>query len=207
MKPTCLLTACLIWIPLFFLSAHDDGWILKKSRDGVDIHYRWVESGQESVRQLKASMQLICEVDEVVEMIRSDSASLRWVNRMVQFKNFDESENGIWYTYSEIDIPWPFQNRDLITRNQIEANKKGAHIKLFSEPDKLPGVKGLVRIETFSGEWIIEKTDDDQTRIDYLIMTEGPPLLPAWFSDPIVENGLIKTMQSLAAEILTRKDQ
>ncbi|MCC5927916.1 MAG: hypothetical protein JJU28_01605 [Cyclobacteriaceae bacterium] len=201
MNKTCLITAFLICSPLFFLYAQEAEWTLKKSKEGIDIHYRWVGTGQDRVRQLRTSMRLDCEVDDVVEMIRNDSASLRWVNRMVQFKNFDESENGSWYTYSEIDIPWPFQNRDLITRNQLKKTEKGAVITLLSAPDKLPDVEGLVRIETFSGEWIIDKTSVGKTQIDYLVMTEGPPLLPAWFTDPIVENGLIKTMQALAAEL------
>lgn len=201
MKPTCLLSIYFICIPLYVYTAGEGEWALKKSKDGVDIHFRWVESGNERVRQLKATMQVNCSVDDAVEIIRSDSASLRWVNRVVQFRNFDENENGSWYTYSELDIPWPFQNRDLITLNQLEKTEKGVLIRLESEADKLPAVQGLVRIETFIGEWIIEKTSGTHVQIDYLIMTEGPPLLPAWFSDPIIENGLIKTMHSLASEI------
>ncbi len=181
----------------------DDTWSLKKERDGVEIFVRWREVAQDQkVRQLRAVMHHSGgSIDNTIKLIKDDEAALRWVNRAVQFYSFDIKNEHEWFTYSEISIPWPFENKDLITHNRLVRNETSARIELVSRPEKVPEKQKISRIELFNGEWLITANSKNDIKIEYLIMTEGPPLLPTWISDPLVENALIKTMLDMRAEL------
>ena len=183
------------------LEVHEE-WRLNIDKDGIKIFTRWIE-GDEGMkaRQMKGEMNLEVPASNVVQLIKDDEKAVKWVNRAIAFENLKEIDPFNWYSYCEFDIPWPFNNQDLITRNELKVQNNEIEIHITGMPEYQPVKENINRIEKFSGAWLL--TDEiNQTKITYFIFTESKPVLPRWVIDPIVLNGFWHTLDEMRKILL-----
>jgi hypothetical protein len=122
-----------------------------------------------------------------------------WINRMKIFKDLKVINDTVWYTYSEVEIPFPFKNKDFITKNVISQDKKTkiVTIAIKSVPDFIPEKEGKSRIRKSEGFWQFKPVGLGKTEITYTFYAEQDGSLPAWLVNPIVVNSVYDTMLGL----------
>jgi hypothetical protein len=210
-KQTLLLTVALLLSLSVFaqeeeIEVHDD-WRLKKSSDGVKVYTRWIEADDtRKARQMLAQMEVKTNMQSIIDVIKDDEIAEKWVNRAKNFYNFESEGDNNWYTYTELSIPWPFSNKDLITRNELiyHPQEEKIEIKLIGEPDRLPEKKSVSRIPHFEGSWLLTQVDHQTVKIEYFIFTKQEPILPRFIIDPIVEGGIWTTLDKMRQYIIKR---
>jgi hypothetical protein len=179
-------------------------WRLRKDEDGVQVYTRWIDaSGTRKARQMRIEMTTEGNPEDVIAVIRSDRDASKWVYRAKQYYIFDIEDDQTWHTYTEMGVPWPFNNRDLVLKNQLEwsTDRSLAQIKLVGVPKHMPEVNSIQRIQHFDGLWHIERIAPDRVRVRYEIFTKSEPVLPRWIIDPIVEQGFWDTLRGMRALI------
>jgi hypothetical protein len=136
---------------------------------------------------------------DVIAVIKSDRDAKKWMYRAKQFYSFDPEGEDTWYTYTEMSVPWPFSNRDLVLKNELEwsGDRNAARIKLTGIPDHIPVEGNLKRIEHFDGSWSIDPIEPGKVLVRYEVFTKSEPVLPRWIIDPIVEQGFWDTMYKM----------
>lgn len=191
------------------LKAQSD-WQLAREQDGIRLYVRWVDAGgSRKVRQMRAEMQVNATVGDMLTLLRDDENGVDWVNRAAEFYHFDRHGDALWHTYTELSIPWPFSNRDMVTRNVllIDPQTGGFRIDLRGAADHLPPQRDAIRILHFEGAWEVTPSGTEQSRVSYEIVTKSDSFLPRSITDPIVEKGFISTMANLRALATNRGSQ
>lgn len=176
----------------------EDGWELQKNEDGIQIFSRTLPGSK--FKQRKGTAIINSDLNGVVALIKDAEAGPLWIDRMIDFKSLKIVNEKEWYTYSELEIPWPFENRDLITQNVISQDPKTrtVTITLTSLPKFIPVKEGKVRMGESEGSWTIEPFGKEQVKVTYLMWSEpGKFAFPQAFITPIVVNSIHSTIKNM----------
>lgn len=179
---------------------NQDDWKLVREREGIKIYVRWVDvDGTKKVRQMRGEMTTNASTDDMLYMLRDDQEGTKWVNRTVEFYHFDRENEATWHTFSELGIPWPFSNRDLVTKNNLHAcaDRSAFRIDIHAVPDYVPQRQDAVRILHFEGNWTVESLPENRISVAYEIVTKSDSFLPRSITDPIIEKGFWTTLNKL----------
>ncbi len=188
------------------LEVHDD-WRLEKDDNGVQVYVRWKKNVEGiKTRQLRVEMVVQSSISAVVAVVKDDIHAAKWINRAEEFYNFDIRDDQHWYSYTEFDVPWPLNNQDLVTSNNLvqDKNSKSVNIEIRNDPKKIPAKKNIDRMPGFEGSWEIIPWKAGSVMVTYKIFTGQKPWLPRWIVDPIVQYGLWKTLVDMREEILEK---
>jgi hypothetical protein len=102
-----------------------------------------------------------------------------------------------WYTYAEMSLPFPFQNRDLISHNLLQENENHVIIHLESQPNFIAEQKDKVRMKTSKGKWEFKQLSDNEVEIVYEFFSEPAVALPQWFVQPFIVQGIYNTLEAM----------
>jgi hypothetical protein len=193
----------LLWVLVFSLPAHAQPpvWKLAKDSDGIQVYIRRMEDT--GYRQLKAEAFLDRNLEGCVRLIRDAKAGTEWIHRMIVFEDLGAVNDTTWYTYGEITIPWPFQNKDLISRNTLSRNRStgAVDITLESMPTHLPEKEGIKRIRQSEGKWRFEPQSSQKTKVIYTVYAEQDDFLPDWLVSRVVVASIHKTISQMQVQV------
>ncbi|MGK7395605.1 MAG: hypothetical protein ACNS62_13590 [Candidatus Cyclobacteriaceae bacterium M3_2C_046] len=205
MKKTFPLVIFLVTFSFFSQAQQDDleihdEWRLGKEKEGIKIFTRWLPAeGDRKARQLKCETEVKSNLDKIISLIKNDKIAIEWVERAEEFKNINMKDEFHWHTYSRLNIPWPFNDQDMITENKLVQDPKSRKviIELVAQPQFLEEKKGVNRVQHFEGAWVLTPINQHNTRIEYYMYTKTEPLIPRFITDPIVQQSLWKTFNNL----------
>ncbi|RZJ65117.1 MAG: lipid-binding protein, partial [Flavobacterium sp.] len=109
MKKYLFLVLLFAWSSLVFAQAD---WTLKSAKNGMDIYTKTVSAS--GLKGIKVKCNLPAKLSQMVALILDVNAGEDWVygtKSSTLLKKVSPSE---LYYYSEVDIPWPINNRDFI---------------------------------------------------------------------------------------------
>lgn len=184
-------------------------WQLSKEKDEIKIYTRWrpVEEDREA-REMRGEMVVEVPIHNIVHLIKDDSKATQWINRVKTFKNVKIINDLTWYSYSEMSIPWPMDNQDMVTKNELKVNKNGTIlIVLTGAPEIVPVKDGVRRIEHFEGGWKLEPMEDNRVKITYSMFNNSKPVIPRFITDPLVLNSFWSTLDDMRKILIENKDE
>lgn len=195
--------ASTFFVIVFILSQniYAQSWELEKDKDGVKVYNKKYKSG----KMVKGVITMNTKLSALVALIQDWTRATEWINRAEQFKVFEKVSDKEWYVYSEISLPFPYSNRDMITKSILtqNANTKEIKINLKAYPDKLPEDDDLVRIQTAEGSWIFTPSGSGKVKVTYQMYVD-PDIsvpLPNFIKDPIIANGIITTLTNMEEQV------
>ena len=179
-------------------------WELEKDEDGVQIYVK--PASANSYRQVKAVTRISTTLSAMVALIRDDASARKWMDRVEKFETIKEITPVQWYTYSEISIPWPFKNADIITKNTLTQDENGAvTIQIQNAPDYMPKQDGKSRVLRAGGGWIITP-DKNGVVVEYMFHAKREGLsLPGWLVNAITVQSFHRSIERMKAVAQTGK--
>jgi hypothetical protein len=135
-------------------------------------------------------------VEAILKNLNSESDFQNWSVGVERCKNIEQTNNG-WIMYSLFDIPRPFTQRDLIAKYSLEQIGNKTYIKMEALPEYLPQVKGVVRMNNYSGYWVLEDMGYNQTQVKFHSTSFTKPVFPRFIQDPILQRMLLKSFETL----------
>ncbi|MEH0156063.1 hypothetical protein V6R21_18085 [Limibacter armeniacum] len=188
-----MLAAWFIFFPKISQNNVKD-WQLIKEKGEIKVWYRVKSDGH---REYKAEMVTKVSVKEIVDLIQNDELGTKWINRAVAFKTIDQEADSSWYTYTEIEIPWPFDNKDLVSYNRVfYQSPDSAFIKMDAVPNHIPEEKNKARIVHMDASWAAKSLDEQSSVLTYTVASHAYGL-PPWIAQPIVAHGLYTTLHDM----------
>jgi hypothetical protein len=173
-------------------------WRLAREDAGIKIFTRWVNVDSNlKVRQLKGEMIVDHPCAHVAGFISDDDIAAQWLNRALEHKRLKSTGQNEWITYTLFNLPWPFENQDLVAKNLMYRSGESIIIKIDGVPEYIPEKQGVSRIEKFEGLWRLTQLENNKTKVEYTIVTKSKPLAPRWITDPIINNNFWTTMNNL----------
>jgi START domain len=171
-------------------------WKLAKEEDGIKVYYRKIEG--KNLNEIKIQSVFNCNLSTLVAALGDVSKYKEWVYATKEAKTLKRISNREVIYYDAIDFPWPLNNRDLVIHAKVvqSAENKIVKVSLNSQNDLYPEQKGIVRIKFFKAEYVLSP-QKDKVMVDYILSSDPGGMLP----DPVVnlalDQGPVKTMQSL----------
>ncbi len=176
-------------------------WQLHKQKNEITVS--WRNLPKKAGREIKTQMTLQANPKALEALIRDDKNATQWIDRVIKFENIHELSPSEWHSYSEIEIPFPFANKDLVTHNRVEYDSQTGATKIYLKavPDLIPRKDGISRIIKMQAVWEFLPINLTTTKVTYIISAQTESILPAWLTTPIVSDGMYMSFLKMKERI------
>lgn len=193
-----LLLLLLVGMQLFASDNGADkaGWELAKYSDGISLYYRWIEQGDLKTREMKAEFEIEAGIPEIISHFNNSESYEIWAAGIKECK-IEKTNDSIWFAHTVMNYPFPFKQKDLVTRHQVETNGENATIKIDAAPNFFSELNGIERMKNYEGYWVFTTTEEGNTKVDYRVISYTKPMFPRFIQDPVVQKLCINSFSEL----------
>ena len=186
---------------LFQFTYAQEDWKLSKDADGIKVYTRKMEGT--GFKEIKAVVEVEASIENCVELFKNASAATSWVNRMLEYRDLEIVNDSVWYTYGELEIPWPFTNKDFVAKNTLinKLDSGKSEITISSIPDYFPEQEDKKRIKHSEGKWIFKRLSNGKVEASHKIFAEANDFLPPWLVNWVVVGSVHKTFEGFRKEV------
>lgn len=187
---------CSLSFPLFGQQVLTD-WKTSRQSETVELQYRWVRIGDTlKTRELRAIFDVNAPMEAILYNLSNEKEFKVWSVGVKNCQSIEHTNDG-WIMYSHFDIPKPFTQRDLIARYRLEQHESRTIIHVEALPEYLPHQKGVDRMKNYSGYWILDEREGNQTQVKFHSTSFTKPIFPRFIQDPIIQRMLLKSFETL----------
>lgn len=166
----------------FFLetATSQEAWTLKKDKKGIKVFTR--KTNGFKFNELKVETLFEGKISQLAAVIFDIQNQKNWVYKTVKSELLKTLTSTDVYYYTEIEVPWPLDNRDMAVRMTVEQNPatKVMTIVAKNADDYTPTRKGRVRIKYSNAIWIATPLSKAQYKVEYRIQFDPGDDVPAW---------------------------
>jgi hypothetical protein len=180
-------------------------WKFVSGREGIKVYNRSVLNSK--IKALKAECILKASAEEVVGLLLDIPAAKKWVchaKECVLLKTVSDRE--LFY-YTEVDLPWPLDNRDFVTHLKISEDPvtKAININAPAVPGIVPPKKGRIRISQSMASWTITPVGGGKLRVEYTLQVDPGGLIPAHIVNMFACQAPVETFTNMKKELQLRR--
>jgi hypothetical protein len=139
----------------------------------------------------------------MVALIMDISTSVDWVYHTKSAMLIKQVSPNELYYYSEVNLPWPTENRDFVAHLIVSKNP-GTKVVTIDGPavkGMVPEKKGVVRINESKGKWTITPVGKDQIKVEYTLHTNPGGSIPSWLVNMFAAEGPLKIFENIKVQL------
>lgn len=203
-----------IFVPILLLSSFtvvsqsktDTNWKLAKEKNGITIYTRTMEGTK--FKEYKAICVIEASPVELVKILTDVHEYTEWMAFVKEAEVVEKDGEDIFYVYSEVKVPFPFDNRDQITKSVVVKDtitgRQSIEVEII--PDFLPEKKGIVRMPSGHGRWAFTPMENGKTQLYHSFGGNPGGNIPAWIVNMFLVDGPYKTMMGLQEKVLKNRN-
>lgn len=177
-----------------------DNWKLDTEKEGIKIYKTAVPDSK--VKAVRVIAMLDTDLSQLVSVLMDVNTGSQWVyhtKSSVLIKKVSPSE---LYYYSEVDLPWPCENRDFVAHLTVtqDARTKAVTIDGPAVPGYVPLKHGIVRIGHSKGKWILSPVGN-KVKVEYTLQVDPGGAIPAWLVNMFAAQGPLESFRKLKAQL------
>ncbi len=194
-----VITALLLLI-ITSVDAQTD-WKLKNEKNGIKVYSSTVSGSKFN------SIRVVCELNatasQVVEVLLDIKTSPEWIDHTKSCTLIKQVSPSELYYYSEINLPWPAQNRDFVAHLTVHQNPvtKVVTVDGPAVPGFVETKSGIVRVKSSKGLWILTPLKRDLVKVEYTLQVDPGGDIPAWLVNLLATQGPMKSFEGLIAQL------
>lgn len=185
--------------PFTIVSQVDDGpgWKLAKEKNGIVIFTRQMEGSK--FKEYKTITVVEATPQELIDILLDVENYPKWMAFVKAAELLEMDGENIFYVYSEVKLPWPFDNRDEVTKSVVKKDSlsNNYHIEIDIIEDYVPEKKGITRLVFGNGLWVFTPVDEHKTEVYHRFGGDPGGKIPAWIVNMFLVDGPYKTMMGL----------
>jgi hypothetical protein len=179
----------------FFHPGAAQEWELALDKNGITIYTRPTEGSKYKTYKGETTFNL--PMDQLYTALIDVENYDKWVYECPESTLLDSKQDKEYTYYSVVSMPWPFDNRDMVTRITVINEGNTIRLKTDLVNDYLPEKEDLVRITAYSEVTTIIKLSDHQTRMIMEGYFEPGGSLPAWLVNMFLSEGPYESLTNL----------
>jgi hypothetical protein len=194
----------------------NEDWKLAKDKEGIQVYTRIAEDSK--FKEFKSMTRIAAPAAVLLEVFKDADKYTEWMAHIKKASLVEKISENEFYAYSELGVPWPFDNRDNITKSVVSYNPEteAYTVDIAMVPDYLPENKGIVRIQEGGGQWVFKPMGDSTTEVFHRFFADPSGNIPAWIVNMFIVDGPFKTLIAMrdrvekaqnSEEPLVEKDQ
>ena len=152
-------------------------WALKKDEWGIQVHMRPVENSK--VKQARAKCLIKAKAQEIIDILYDFENYSLWFDECSSSRLVKKVGNNSYVIHLIFNLPFPFQDRDIVTRLDFEHQADGSLIiNTQNQPDFIPKKKGLHRVKSFDTKMIVQVASSESAEITTYLHAEMGKMVP-----------------------------
>jgi len=187
-----------------FLNAEQSSWQLRKNQGGIPVYTRKVAGSP--ILEFKANVIIDAPLPKVIAYFEETQIS-RWYYQCVLSKFIVNDGPKQEVIYLILHLPWPVAARDFVfsrTRSKDAANGVISYT-LTALPNRLPLVKGMIRVKSIESVWSFKSISQSQTEMFFQQHTDTAGSIPSSFVNAVVADAPYYSLKNFR-KLLTGKD-
>ncbi|MGC4057079.1 MAG: START domain-containing protein [Chitinophagaceae bacterium] len=199
MKKNILLPVLLLLATLSAFAQKE--WTLKSNKDGIKVFTRTEQTS--GLKEIRVQCQVPATLSQMVALVMDVNAGKDWVyatKSSTLLKTVSPSE---LYYYSEVDMPWPLNNRDFIA-HLIVSQHPQSHVVTIDGPtvgNYVAEKEDIVRVKRSSGKWTLSPVAENLVHVDYTLSVDPGGNIPIWLVNLFATKGPTETFRKLKTQI------
>ncbi|MBS1528933.1 MAG: hypothetical protein JSU01_01390 [Bacteroidetes bacterium] len=180
-------------------------WQLVKNTDGIKVYTRL--QPLEKFKEVKADFEARGTEDGLINIVGNIQHQKDWSYGTKRTMLIAKKNKDTIIYYSEISMPWPLSNRDLVIQLTFKKDTVDniLHIQAKSITGILPPKRDLVRVPFSLAEWEVKSLPNKMLDIQYTLRADPGGALPAWLVNLAATVGPYNSFQKLKA-LLTKEN-
>jgi len=175
-------------------------WKLMVDKDGIALFAREVSGHSEM--QFKGVCIVSRPLESVVSVLSDTASYPKWFFKCIEAKKIptENPSEFHFFLYVAIDTPWPFRDRDVVYKTEVDIDFASAKVDIRSIALKRPFIplrRQYVRITDSEQQWILERISVDRTRIIFISRTNVAGPFANFISNPGIRDTTIHSLKNL----------
>jgi len=182
-------------------AAAQQKWTLSSDHEGIQVYTRPLLDSK--IKAVRVICNLAATPTQLVAAILDIQTCKEWVYHSKQNVLIKQISPVELIYYSEVEVPWPAENRDYVVHIQTVQNPETKVITINSPciPGYVPEKKGRVRISHSVGKWTITPVSAGQTKAEYVLEVDPMGDIPAWLTNLFASKGPTETFRKLKVHV------
>ncbi|MCW3090109.1 MAG: lipid-binding domain protein [Ferruginibacter sp.] len=198
------LTSSIIFILCLFFqltAVGQEDWILKKDKNGIKVYSRKVKNAK--FNEIKVECEFEGRLSQLAAVLFDVNKQYQWVYKTAKSQLLKEISPADVFFYSEIECPWPFDNRDLVVRMILTQNAatKVMTIEAKNVDKFIPDKRNMVRIKYSRANWTVTPLNNHRFKVDYRLQIDPGEGAPAWLLNLFSTDGPYESFRNLKERI------
>ena len=189
-----------IGLLLVSISLTAQSWELKNEEEGIKVYTRRVENSD--IKAIKVECTIEATLSQLTAVLLDIPASDEWVyaTKFCRVQKTISSSELIYH--SEIDVPWPANNRDFIVRMKLKQDSITKKLTVDGEnlPHYLNEQEDVVRIMHTESNWTVTPRNKYLDIVFTLHVHPGGSI-PAWLVNLFATRGPLETFRNLRSQV------
>ncbi|WDF56929.1 START domain-containing protein [Mucilaginibacter sp. KACC 22063] len=176
-------------------------WKLKTEEEGIKVYMR--SEPNSNFKAIKVNCEVDATLSQFVAIIMDIKNSVNWAYHTKSATVLKQVSPSELYYYSEVEVPWPAQNRDFISHITVKQNQQNHTVIIDAPciPDYVPAKPNIVRVPRSAGKWIIEPVSDKRLKVEYTLSLDPGGNVPAWLINMFAAQGPMQMFKALKKEL------
>jgi len=187
------------------LNAEQSTWQLRENQGGIPVYTRKVAGSP--ILEFKANVIIDAPLPKVIAYFEDEKQIRRWYYQCVLSKFIENNGPRQEIIYLILHMPWPVAPRDFVfsrTRSKDAANGLISYT-LTALPNRLPLVKGMIRVNSVESVWSFKSLSQGKTEMFFQQHTTSAGSVPASFVNADIADTPYYSLKNFR-ELLTGKD-
>jgi hypothetical protein len=174
-------------------------WAKIDTKSGINLYERWVEINNSFlVKERKGEMVINSSMNIVISTLSDPSKTGLWMENVSDSYLIDRISHNEWLTYTCFSLPWPFQNRDMVSVSRLTYSTPTSFMMKIESKDDARLVKGnTVRLNNYSACWQVEDMGNGKIYVSFSAIISNPPEYPRFITDTIIRNTFLSNLLKL----------
>ncbi|CAG8999513.1 MAG: hypothetical protein CENE_01487 [Candidatus Celerinatantimonas neptuna] len=174
-------------------------WVNKGKKHGVSI---WIASSAHGEMSIKAQCLVKTDLSSFVAIMDDLPGMPKWVAYSREVKILERLSATENLVYSSFNLPWPIQNRDMVTYSKWSEGSNGdLYLDVTDKGVHYPKVKGFTRMTHIDGHWSVIPLKNRMKVIQYEGQVNPGGWLPSWIVNQMRVQSTRKTMTDLCYRV------
>jgi len=160
------------------LKAEDSAWQLRNnSQEGIPVYTRKIDGSP--ILEYKANVVIDAPISKAIALFEDEKQIRRWYYQCVRSELVENEGPKNEIIYLILHLPWPVASRDFVFRRTKSVDPDGTiSYVLTALPDRLPAVKGMVRVKSIKSIWRFKSLPQNKTEIYFQQHTDPAGSVP-----------------------------
>lgn len=171
-------------------------WQLQKDEKGIKVYTS--ENLTTAVRAVKVEVEFTEPIEEISAIIMNVSAFPDWIYGCIESTVITKQGDSVILYRHVTDAPWPFEDRDQISKFTKTRNKTTGAINITSASQSgFPEREGFVRITQSNASWILTPQKNGTVKTVYNLSFDPGGNIPAWMVNVFITDGPFESFINL----------